>query len=350
MEKIRFLLVVLVLVTISLVSFADDTKDKEEVEPWYKKGTIHGKIFANFHTSGSDVGSLNVFEVQRAYFGYKINFDNNWGANLKLDIGNPIDFQLNSGESLVVSRRFAFFKNAYLQYKYENLKVQFGIADAFQFKVQENFWGYRYISASFQDLNKFGPSADIGVFVSYKFTDWLNADYSLNNGEGYGQIQNDDNLKNTLGVTVNPIKQLTLRVYGDTYSLSDSAQLSLALFAGVKLDNFSLGGEYNHQTNNALREGYDMSGYSFYSTYKLMSKYKVFARYDHLSSTDIEDADTPGTFLPWNEKRDGDFVIGGVEYMPIKNINMSLNYRHKLASSDKYSDIASIYMNLQVKF
>lgn len=350
MEKLRFSLVVFVLVLGSLVGFANYNEDKKDIEPWYKKGTIHGKIFANFHTSGSDVGSLNVFEVQRAYFGYKIDFDDNFAANIKLDIGNPIDFQLNSGENLVVGRRFAFFKNAYLQYKYENLKVQFGIADAFQFKLQEKFWGYRYIIPSFQDINKFGPSADIGIFVSYKFTDWLNVDYSLSNGEGYGNIQDDDNLKNTFGVTLKPIKQVILRAYGDIYSISDSAQTSIALFAGVKFDKFSLGGEYNKQLNNALRVGYDMDGYSFYGTFKFLSKFKAFARYDHLSSSNIEDVDNPGTYLPWNAKRDGDFIIGGVEFMPIKHVNLSLNYRHKLASSEIYSDVASVYMNVQVKF
>lgn len=156
--------------------FASEEGD-EKIKPWYEKGSINGKIFANFHTSGSEFGKSNAFEVKRAYLGYSIDLDKNWSSAIKLDIGNPTDFK--SETDLVIGRRFAFFKNVYLQYNYDKLKIQFGIADAFQFKTQEKFWGYRYIESSFQDKNKFGSSADIGFFASYKITDWLQAHYSL---------------------------------------------------------------------------------------------------------------------------------------------------------------------------
>ena len=344
MKNNKKLLGLLAFALCNIIVFAQDsTVVKVKEMPWYMKGTVNGRIFANFHTSASELGKNKAFEVTRAYFGYDVDIDKNFSAAVKLDIGNPSDFK-NSGE-LVVGRRFAFFKNAYLQYKYENLKVQFGIADAFQFKVQEKAWGYRYIMASFQDVYKYGSSADVGLFASYKFADWLNADYSLINGEGYGSVQMDDVLKNTLGVTVNPVKPLTIRVYADNYSISDSSQSTLATFVGVKFDKFNLGAEYNYQTNNALVKGKDQSGYSVYGTYIISSKFKVLGRYDHLESVILE-----GKTSTWNAKNDGDYLIGGLEYSPVKSVNFALNYQHKLAASIDYNDVATIFFNLQVSF
>jgi len=347
MKNFKKLLIIVTFTASNFLVMAQDSVTVKTVElPWYQKGTVSGKIFSNFHTSGSDIGNTNAFEVNRAYLGYNIDLDKNFSAAIKLDIGNPTDFKTDKATTLTVGRRFAFFKNAFLQYKYENLKVQFGIADAFQFKVQENFWGFRYIYASFQDANKFGSSAELGVFATYKFTDWLTADYSLNNGEGYGSVQAaDDNLKNTLGVTINPIKPLTLRVYGDKYSTSDSSQTTLATFAGVKFDKFTLSGEYNRQWNNALVKGHDFSGYSFYGTYNIIKKLKVLGRYDHLESVVLE-----GKTDPWNLAKDGDFLIGGFEYTPIMNVNLALNYQQKMAASSALSDVSSIYFNIQVTF
>jgi hypothetical protein len=344
MKNSKKLLGLLAFALCNIIVFAQDsTVVKTKDLPWYMKGTVNGRIFANFHTSASELGKEKAFEVNRAYFGYDVDIDKNFSAAVKLDIGNPTDFK--DGGDLVVGKRFAYCKNAYLQYIYENLKVQFGIADAFQFKVQEKAWGYRYILSSFQDVYKYGSSADIGLFASYKFTDWLNADYSLINGEGYGSVQMDDILKNTLGITVNPVKPLTLRLYADNYSISDSSQSTLATFAGVKFDKFNLGAEYNYQINNGLRKGYDQSGYSFYGTYVISNKFKVLGRYDHAESVLLE-----GATNPWNIKKDGDFLIGGLEYSPIKSVNFALNYQHKLAASVDYKDVASIYFNLQVSF
>jgi len=344
MNNFKLLFLVFMLLTFFGVSAQDSTQVKNK--PWYAKGELSGKIFANFHTSASDIGTHNAFEVRRAYFGYKVNIDQHFAAGVKLDIGNPTDFKMSTGD-LVVGRRFAFFKNAYLQYKYNNFKVKFGIADAFQFKVQEKFWGYRYILPSYQDMYKFGSSADIGMFMSYKFADWVSADYSLNNGEGYGYIQNDDQLKNTLGVTVNPIDFLTLRVYGDIYGHSDTSQISLATFAGVKFSKFSIGTEYNYQQNHKSIDKQNFYGYSVYGKYNVIKNMNVFARFDHLQS-DVVDSSVDTN--PWNLSKDGDFIIGGVEYCPIKNVNLALNYRYTMPKDNTIDDIQSIYVNVQVKF
>ena len=54
-----------------------------------------------------------------------------------------------------------------------------------QFKYQESIWGYRYMYKTFQDENKFGSSADLGVNGEIKVTENLKINLFVLNGEGY---------------------------------------------------------------------------------------------------------------------------------------------------------------------
>jgi hypothetical protein len=319
--------------------FAANEGDGEN-KPWYEKGTVYGKIFANVHSSISADSKEKGFEVKRAYFGYKADLNSNFSGNIKLDIGNPSDVQ-----DYAAKKRFAYFKNAYFQYKINNFNVQFGIADSYQFKVQEKFWGYRYIYQSFQDKYGFGSSADIGVFSSYKFNDMISADISFVNGEGYSSPQSDENFKGSLGATIKPIKPLTLRVYVDSYTDQDNTQYTFSSFVGLKLNKVSFGGEYNYQINNDFNENNNLMGFSAYSTFQLFDKLKVFGRYDYLSSNIID-----GDEVPWNLSSDGSAIIAGIEYSPLNAINFSLNYQDWIAYASDGTDSHFIYFNVQFAF
>ena len=51
--------------------------------------------------------------------------------------------------------------------KQGNIKTWFGLFDMLQFKVQEKFWGYRYLYKSYMDEYRFGSSADLGTGIQY---------------------------------------------------------------------------------------------------------------------------------------------------------------------------------------
>ena len=53
---------------------------------------------------------------------------------------------------------------------------------------------------------------------------------------------------------------------------------------------------------------------------------------------------------PWNIKKDGDFIIGGVQFAPAKNVNLALNYRHKMFENEGADAVSAIYLNLEAKF
>jgi len=332
MKNIKFILLFLFT---PLLMMAQDQEEKA----WYETGRVYGKIFSNVHY-GLGETNQKAFEVKRAYFGYQAKLDDHFSGNIKLDIGNQNDVQ-----DYAAKKRFAYFKNAYVQYQLNGLKIQFGIADAFQFKTQEKFWGYRYIMQSFQDKNKFGSSADLGIFASYKFSKKLSLDISISNGEGYSNIQQDEYFKGSFGITYKPIKALVIRGYVDAHDSDESTQISANGFIGVTTTYFTLGNEFNYQANNKFHEDFDMYGLSFYSTVKIIDHLKAFGRYDYLSSNKLE-----GDDIPWNLAKDGSSIIAGLEYQPIKNVKMALNYQDFVAYASNGKDSHYLYFNVELNF
>lgn len=335
----RIIFIVYAALFLSSIAFAapDSTLVDNSV---LQKGTVYGTLFLNANTSLMPGQKVRAFEVKRAYLGYKAEISRHYSANIKLDIGNPDDVQ-----DYAAKKRFAYFKNAYLQYKNNNILFTIGIADCYQFKEQEKFWGKRYIQSSFQDKYKFGPSADIGAFFNYKFNNFISADVSLVNGEGYNSVQNDESFKATAGITVNPYNWLTLRLYSDRFTQADEKQFTLATFAGLKFKPFELAAEFNYQANNKNNPGFNWYGLSTYTKINITKKINVFGRYDILRSV-ITRTET----LPWNIAGDGSAVFAGAEYVPLKNIKVSLNYQDWVAYAANGNDSRFLFVNLDISF
>jgi hypothetical protein len=108
---------------------------------------------------------------------------------------------------------------------------------------------------------------------------------------------------------------------------------------------FTLGAEYNHQWNYLSLDNRHRYGYSFYLTYLASEKIKFFARYDQLFSNTLV-----GAINPWDLKNDGSAIITGLEFSPVKKVNLSLNYQDWLAYAENGNDEHFIYFNLQFKF
>ena len=325
-------LFVLTLVVLSV--FFPKILFSQEVESKFEPiGNIYGVIFTNFH---SDFISKNsAFEVQRAYLGYKYKYDNNFSVNLKIDITcNETD-----------ARRYAYFKNAHISYKHKNLNLNFGLIDSYMFKTHEKFFGKRYIYKSFLDKNKFGPSADLGASLLYKIGDKFNIDFSVLNGEGYSNLQLDNTLKAAMGLSYSPIENFYSRIYLD-YSEKTYAQTTYSFFLGYKQKNkFRLGAEYNFQANNSFADNYDLFGYSLYGTINISEKWELFARFDDLKSN-IPNGESDN----WNISKDGNTLISGIQFTPIKKIKLALNYQGYYSDDVNKDDISAIYFNIEYKF
>lgn len=324
MKKIKFTLIALF---IGVIAIQAQENEKKEFVP---SGKPFVKIFSNGHSTFIDGENTSAFEVQRAYFGYSYSLSENFSAKLTLDVGDPKD----DGKLEMT----AYLKNAALEYKTGNLKVNFGLIGLYGFKAQEKQWGYRYIYKSFQDEHKFGSSADLGVSAVYKFADFLSADVMVINGEGYKKNQSDNTYKGALGVTVTPVKNLNLRIYYD-YMRKNEAQQTIALFAGYKADKFRVGAEYNILKNNDYIKENDLNGISFYTTIVASKKLNFFGRFDSLTSKD-----------GWNEASDGQAYIVGLEYKAAKGVKISPNYKGWNPSLKDAPMVSSAYLNLEISF
>ena len=264
--KTKFILTLL-LISVCSVSYGQDNP----------KGKAIVQIFGNFHSGFGQNNYDRGFELERSYLGYEHRLTDGLTIKGVVDIGRS-----NSVEDY---HRIVYIKNAMAAWKKGNFTLNVGLISTTQFNFQEKFWGYRYIMKSFQDQYKFGNSADLGLSLSYKFTEWLSADAILVNGEGYKKIQVNDGLNYGLGVTFTPIKGLSIRLYGGINEGADKSQKSivnLASFVGYKCQHFTLGAEYNHMLNALYKSENQMSGYSVFASAKAAKIIDIFTRFDSL--------------------------------------------------------------------
>ncbi len=325
----RISLMTLLMLIVSIVGKAQTSSE------FNASGKPFMKIHSNYHTTFSDGESASAFELTRMYLGYEYNFSENFSAKANIDIADPKvgDLQMT-----------AFVKNAYINYETSKLSVNFGMIATTQFKVQEKAWGYRYIEKSFQDTYKFNSSADLGISLAYELTDFLSADIIIANGEGYKRFQSDSVFRTGFGVTLTPINKLTGRVYYD-FSSKETTLSSLATFVGYACENISFSAEYNQQMNNGFNEGRDLSGISFYTTYNASEKFKIFARYDNLTSNTLD-----GETSDWNLSRDGELFLVGIEYVPAKGVKIAPNFSGWNPADDSDEFSSTCILNCEFSF
>lgn len=288
-------------------------------------------IFGNYHAGLGHANKESGFELDRSYLGYQFSVTKELSGKVVFDIGTS----KVEGSDL---ERIAYVKNAMLTWQTGNFSLDFGLIGLEQFNIQEKFWGYRYIWKSFQDEYKFNSSADMGILAKYKFNSWLSADLSFINGEGYKKLNKDNRYRYSAGITINPVKSLTLRAYYDLYNGKggdEKNQQSLALFAGYKHEKFYAGIEYNNLFNTKFQDDKNQTGYSAYASVDVYKKIALFGRYDNLTSKD-----------DWNSG-DQQRALIGVQYSPNKYLQISPNFQTVNPRTGKSSSY--IYLNVGFK-
>ena len=310
---------------------------QEDEKTFIEKTVPIATLYSNLHTQ---LNSDNLgFDVERAYLGFKTRLNANYAVIMKLDIGSPDDISAYSK-----IKRYAYFKNAALVFTRGGFTLHAGLTDTYQFKVQEKFWTRRYIYRSFQDEYRFTPSADIGVGLKYDHEDWLTADISFMNGEGYSKLQLDNSFKTGLGVTLKPNKALHFRFYYDFIKKNDVSQSTVASFAGFQTKNLNLAAEFNYRINDGHEKDQDRWGFSIYSCYGFLKKWEFFTRYDYLTSKTLTGED-----YGWNYSKDGSALLAGLQYQPETFLKIALSYRDWVPYPPNLDTSRFIFINLEFK-
>ena len=296
-------------------------------------------IYSNFHSEFSQGHTGRAgFALTRVYLGYKYDFHPNFTAAVKLDIGSPDDIGISG------LKRYAYFKNAYLEYHTERFRWSFGLVSTKMFKLSEKYWGHRYISKPFLDQYRFGPSADLGMVISYKILPSLTADFSLLNGEGYTRLQVDTAFKYALGLTWQPLKKWIIRGYGDLYHHAFNRSV-LSLFSGYKSDHLTIGTEFSYYLNAGPEKMMDKWGASASFSWALSDRLQYFGRLDFLNACLRN-----GEREPWDLSGRGSGFITGLQYTPVKHVRMAFTWRSWTPVTISRVPSDWIFINLEVHF
>ena len=358
MKRINLLLGFLMMVSAVLTA----QESSEEFKP---SGKAFGKVFFNYNYDlTEDASQKSEFQLQRVYLGYKYSFSKQFSAKITLDGGR----QVKDKNKEILTPYSAQVKIAQLDWKVSDaVKLSAGLIGLKQFDTQEKFWGYRYLFKSFQDEFALGSSADLGLNAEIKLAKPLKANVFLVNGEGYSKLQ-DENGRMKFGgnLIFEPIEGLIFKGYYDMYGgdftkdngdvVTDTTNIhTIAFFGGYKTDKFRIGAEYDLQLNgtsyNKIAADYNITGMAVYGTYVINNKFEVFAEWLQFKSNKVGNAtDT------WSTDKDGNVIVGGLQYAPVKGVKMALNYRtflYDYAGDANYpglKDKSLVYLNFEFAF
>jgi hypothetical protein len=298
------------------------------------------EIFTDFHVNFNDTAKHTGFDLNRGYFGYHFMPGGNLTGKLIVNVGSPEDLIDGS-----VPRRYAYFREASLIWSDERLTVSFGITGTKIFEYQQKFWGKRYVANTYQSINGYGFIADLGIVIDYHFNDIFKIDFTLMNGEGYSNIQLDNGLRTSAGLTITPESGLAFRIYFDLERVNTVWQPMFVGFAGFKNDKITIGAEVTYKSNLDLTEGHDAWGFSGTGSVNLTGKTELFARYDHSKSATV-----PGETQQWNYLNDGDFLVIGIQYSFNKYVKIALDYQGTYPYDTDSQKSEEIILNALFKF
>ena len=299
------------LFTLILALLFSATAIAQESAEQSPKGKAIIRVFTNFHSGFGSVNNQRGFSLDRSYFGYEYNIGSGFSVKAVVDAGKS--------SKVDDIQRILFIKNAQVTWKNDRWNLNLGLISTTLFKVQEDFWSYRYMLMSFQDQYKFGSSADLGFSAAYKATDWLSLDGIIVNGEGYKKLQIEDGMQFGLGATITPYKGFKFRLYGSINGAATADKKDIynyAAMVGYKNEKFTVAAEYSFMQNYKSIEKNDLHGISAYATVKTSKLIELFARYDKLFSRDN-----------WNIDSDENAIIAGLQFKVHKYIKIAPNFR-----------------------
>ncbi len=304
------------------------------------KGKPIVEIFTDFHVNLNDTVRTSGFGFERAYLGYNFLADNNFSARFIINIGSPDDLLPEA-----THRRYAYFREASISYTRDRLHISFGITTTRHFDFQQKFWGKRYIANTFQSLHDFGNTADLGVVVDYRFSDIFSGDFTVMNGEGYSELQLDNGVKTSAGLTITPSEQFAFRVYSDINRQYTIWQYTFLSFAGFKNGVVKIGAEFNYKTNLDLLQGDNSWGISGTGALSIFKSSEIFVRYDYSASVNPS-----GESRPWNFINDGTLAILGFQQALSSNVKIALDYQETIPTDSELQSLGFIYLHASFRF
>lgn len=314
-----------------------DTTYKKNIGKFLNNGKLFGYVFTGFYYGFNDNSKpRTAFEAKAVLLGYNYQVTDKIKAIIVTDISKAATVIVtdSAGKPLYVKNyedtKYLFcLKEAEINWEItEFLEVNLGCLILDQFiTLQDGFWGHRYVDITFQEQNLYGIPSDLGAKVKFRFGKYVEYDFSVLNGEGVKRYQDiDGKFLYANNLLIFPVKNMILKAYFDYEAAakpSETDRYTVSGFAGYKNNRVMIGAEYARIFNFGHYANNPFSGASFYGAFSFFRKFEVFARCDWMM-----------------EPIEKFFIIGGMQYQPVKNLKLSVNYRH--TTHDNYQ---KIYLN-----
>lgn len=297
-------------------------------------GKPEARIFTSLNTTFTDGENHTRFDLTRAYFGYSYNFTKTLSARVVYDAASPSPGKPNYSGML---------KFAFLRYKTDKLSVTGGMIPLPEYDASDSKWGYRYVYRPAHELYEFGAAADLGVSATYNFTEWLSADLTIMNGEGYKVLESDSTFKAAAGFTITPVKGAFMRLYLDNMSKNGVNQQTVQLLAFYENSNMALSAAYNFRKNHLMFENHDYHAFTVNGSLILSEKARIFGRFDNISPINSDNEPDP-----WNPSRVGQLYLIGLQYSLAPGVNISPNFQGWQPSGSR-PFVSGIYLSLDLK-
>jgi len=305
---------------------------KDDFKP---SGKAEVRIFTGFNTTFSDSEMHSKFDVTRAYLGYGYNFTSELSGRIVYDVADP---------SVGNLKFTGMLKFAYLRYKSEKWTVTGGMIPLPEYDYADKKWGYRYIYKPAHDLYGFGASADLGLSVVHRIAPWISADVTLMNGEGYKLTEADSAFKAAAGITILPVKSVSLRGYLDNMSKDGINQQTAEVFVSWEERGYLLSAAFHYRRNHKLVERHDYRALTLNGRVPVSERVVLLGRYDYVASAKVGSEEDP-----WNLSKDGQFFLGGIEFSISAGVSLSPNFQGWKPADSNMPFISTISLSLDLK-
>lgn len=294
---------------ILILAFCTSTLGAQQ--SWYDKTKVGVQAFGDYYyLAGShdeEIEGKNGFWLRRIYLTFDHKFDQRLSARIRLEANHPGDF-VTSGSME------PFVKDAWVKYGLNDRHALIaGISPTPAFSLIEDFWGYRPLEKTPNDLFRIHSSRDFGLAAQGSLNASGTVRYHAMFGNGSG-VGNEINTDKYLGAAVSyaPNDSMVLEVYADQDSRpGETDRSTLQAFGGWSADRWRAGAHYLTQKRDAPAGDRDVSLASIFAVVELSETMTLIGRLDH-SFDSIPDASSVA-YVPVAPNAEFSFLLIGLD-------------------------------------
>ncbi len=272
-----------------------------------------------------------LFKQEKVIFGVNITLNKYWSARVGVDL---------------IGMNKPYLKPTVLTYQKERWKVDAGIFFTSQMDLAlSKFWDNRFIERVPADRFVRDPTADLGLRVTYQWSDFIATDLSLVSGNGYQHLGAATHPKPAFRVILSPGELVCFGGYASMQKV-DITETTVNGFFHLQMENkFKMTGEYHYKSNFHFVRKQQQNVASLYSTYSFLPWLGVVGQYDIVWSDNMDSFNTA-----WNIFNDGKALIVGLIFRCFPTVRLSVDYLNWRPSARHIQKEDWLYVCLEFKY